>query len=490
MNRQTHYIKGCWRESRGTPFSSIDPSTGQKLWEGNAATDEEIGMALSAARSAQPQWSRLSLEKRMEYLYAFKELLEKGQQQLAETISKEVGKPLWESLAEVASMTGKIAISIQAFKERCASKEISMQGATAHTRHKPHGTLAVFGPFNFPGHLPNSHIVPALLAGNTVIFKPSELTPLAAEEMIKIWEKTGIPPGVIQLIQGERETAVTLSSHPSLDGLLFTGSYNTGALLAEKYARLSGKILALELGGNNPLVVFHSKNLRAAAYTTIVSSYLTSGQRCTCARRLIISSGSEGDAFIEILAKMIQHITIGPYNQFPQPFMGPLISEKAAAAVLQAQEKLMENGAEAIVQMQRMPQSPAFITPGLLDVTHVQERRDEEYFGPLLQLIRVDSFDQAIEEANNTSYGLSAGLLSDRREDFEEFFHRIRAGIVNWNMQTTGANSALPFGGIGKSGNFHPSAYYAADYCSYPVASMEAKELHYPSMPCIGLERL
>lgn len=488
MHRSTHYIAGTWRSGSGEAFISSDPATGEKIWEGNAAQQQEIELAVEAARHTQPRWSKLSPQERISYLEAFGELLEGNKQHLAATISKEVGKPLWESLTEVTSMIGKVALSVQAFKERCPLKKIDLQGVTAFTRHKPHGILAVFGPYNFPGHLPNGHIIPALLAGNAVIFKPSEFAPLVAQETMKLWEKTGIPAGVIQLLQGGKESAIELSTHPALDGLLLTGSWIVGNLLTEKYASLPGKILVLELGGNNPLVVFHSKNLMAAAYTTILSSYLTAGQRCTCARRLIIPTGSEGDAFVEMLVKMIHHITVAPYTHSPEPFMGPLISAKAATAILKTQQSLVKSGATAIVEAQPMEQSAAFVTPGLIDVTSIADRKDEEYFGPLLQLIRVESFDQAIEEANNTAYGLVAGLLSDRREDYEEFYDRMRAGVINWNTPTTGASSAAPFGGVGKSGNFHPSAYYAADYCSYPVASLESEKLNLPSKLGIGLE--
>jgi succinylglutamic semialdehyde dehydrogenase len=490
MGDHNHYIEGHWIEGLGESMVSSNPSDGKIIWKGQAATNIEVDLAVSAARKVQPQWSKLTISERIDYLNKFQKLLESNKQHLAETISIEVGKPLWESLTEVGAMIGKIKISIQAFEERCPTKEIDLNGMQACTRHKPHGVLAVFGPYNFPAHLPNGHIIPALLAGNTVIFKPSELTPLVAKETVKIWEQTGIPHGVIQLLQGNTNTAIKISTHSSIDGLLFTGSWEIGSILSQKYTHTPGKVLALELGGNNPLIVFNSKNLKAAAYTTILSSYFTSGQRCTCARRLIIPDTSYGEQFIDILMKMILTIKIGAYTESPEPFMGPLISENAAKTIFQAQNMLKEKGASILVEAKEMPQSPAFVTPSLIDVTSIANKTDEEYFGPLLQIIRVDSFDAAIDEANNTQYGLAAGLLSDSRDDYDEFFHRIRAGIVNWNTQTTGASSAAPFGGVGKSGNFHPSAYYAADYCSYPVASMETEQLTSPNKLCQGLEGL
>ncbi|MEM1283489.1 MAG: succinylglutamate-semialdehyde dehydrogenase [Chlamydiota bacterium] len=488
MSKPTHFINGQWVSSQGTPFKSTDPANGETIWEGTEGTEREIDIATSTARKIQIEWSKLDVSKRIQYLQAFKNLLEDNKKHLAETISQEVGKPLWESLTEVGAMIGKINISIQSFEERCPTKTSDLNGITTATRHKPHGCLAVFGPYNFPGHLPNGHIIPALIAGNTVIFKPSELTPLVAQETMKLWEMTNIPKGVIQLIQGTKNTAISLSAHKEVDGLLFTGSWETGSIINQKYTSFPEKILALELGGNNPLIVFDCNDLPAAAYTTILSAYFTSGQRCTCARRLIVHNGSEGENIIELLREMIPKISIGDYRENPEPFMGPLISEQAANSIFQAQIALIAKGAVSIVTSTPMTKSNAFVTPGLIDVTHVQNREDKEYFGPLLQLIRVDSFDEAIREANNTGYGLAAGLLSDNEDNYNEFFHRIRAGIVNWNNQTTGASSNAPFGGIGKSGNFHPSAYYAADYCSYPVASMETTVLKRPEKLLTGLE--
>lgn len=485
-----NYINGCWSKGNGIPIVSKNPATGDTVWEGYTASSKEIDTAVSHANEAQLLWSKLTIVERISFLKSFQEQLERNKESLAKTISTEVGKPYWESLTEVGAMIGKINISITAHNERCPSKEAALNGNIAHTRHKPHGTLAVFGPYNFPGHLPNGHIVPALLAGNSVIFKPSELTPLVAEETVRLWEKTGIPKGVIQLLQGDKDTAINLSEHKYIDGLLFTGSWKTGSLLTKKFASMPEKILALELGGNNPLIVFNISDISAAAYTIIMSSYITSGQRCTCARRLIISNGSDGDRLIDTLVSMIEKIKIGNFKETPEPFMGPLISEEAAGRIFQAQDFLKKNGGDEIVEAKKLPASEAYVTPGLIDVTSVSDRPDTEYFGPLLQVIRVESFEKAIAEANNTKYGLAAGLLSDNKNDYEEFFHRIRAGIVNWNTQTTGAISSAPFGGLGQSGNYRPSAYYAADYCSFPVASIESDQLRMPASVCKGLEEL
>lgn len=377
-------------------------------------------------------------------------------------------------------MVGKVAISIQSYRERTGEKSGPLGDATAVLRHKPHGVVAVFGPYNFPGHLPNGHIVPALLAGNCVLFKPSELTPKVAELTVQCWIEAGLPEGVLSLLQGGRETGVALAGHPGIDGLFFTGSSRTGNLLHAQFAGRPEKILALEMGGNNPLIVDQVADVDAAVYTIIQSAFISAGQRCTCARRLLVPQGVWGDALLARLVQVAGQLRVGRFDEQPAPFMGSVISLQAAAQLMQAQQDLLAKGATALLAMTQPQAGAALLTPGILDVTAVHERPDEEFFGPLLQVIRYASFESAIAEANATVYGLAAGLLSDSRARFEQFWLHSRAGIVNWNKQLTGAASTAPFGGIGASGNHRASAYYAADYCAYPVAGLESESLVLP----------
>jgi succinylglutamic semialdehyde dehydrogenase len=378
-------------------------------------------------------------------------------------------------------MVNKVAISIQSYRERTGEKSGPLADATAVLRHKPHGVVAVFGPYNFPGHLPNGHIVPALLAGNAVIFKPSELTPKVAELTVKCWVEAGLPAGVLNLVQGARETGVALAGNPGIDGLFFTGSSRTGNLLHQQFAGRPDKILALEMGGNNPLVVDQVQDVDAAVYTIIQSAFISAGQRCTCARRLLVPEGAWGDALLARLVSVASTIKVGAFDAQPSPFMGSVISLDAARHLLKAQEHLIASGAVALLAMSQPLQNAALLTPGILDVTAVADRPDEEFFGPLLQVIRYADFDAAITEANATQYGLAAGLLSDSAERYQQFLIESRAGIVNWNKQLTGAASSAPFGGVGASGNHRASAYYAADYCAYPVASLESETLALPA---------
>jgi succinylglutamic semialdehyde dehydrogenase len=477
----THYIAGNWQDGTGEVFSSLNPVSQVELWSGRAAGAKQVAAAVLAARAAFPAWALRSLDQRIEVLEAFAKSLQTHATELARCIGEETGKPLWESATEVTSMVNKVAISIQSYRERTGEKSAPLADATAVLRHKPHGVVAVFGPYNFPGHLPNGHIVPALLAGNTVIFKPSELTPKVAELTVKCWIDAGLPAGVLNLLQGARDTGVALAADAGIDGLFFTGSSGTGNLLHKQFAGRPDKILALEMGGNNPLVVEQVADLDAAVYTIIQSAFISAGQRCTCARRLLVPQGAWGDSLLARLLVVTATIQVGAFDQQPAPFMGSVISLGAAEHLLKAQQQLLARGATALLAMTQPQASAALLTPGIIDVTAVRNRLDEEFFGPLLQVIRYSDFDAAIAEANATQFGLAAGLLSDSAERYQQFWLQSRAGIVNWNKQLTGAASSAPFGGVGASGNHRASAYYAADYCAYPVASLECATLSMPA---------
>ena len=477
----TLYIAGAWQNGLGEAFESLNPVTQQVLWTGNGANAEQVDGAVKAAREAFPAWATRSFEERLSVLEAFAASLKTHADELAHCIGEETGKPLWESATEVTSMINKVAISVQSYRERTGEKSGPLGDATAVLRHKPHGVVAVFGPYNFPGHLPNGHIVPALLAGNSVVFKPSELTPKVAELTVKCWIEAGLPAGVLNLLQGARDTGIALAAHTGIDGLFFTGSSRTGNALHQQFAGRPDKILALEMGGNNPLVVDQVADVEAAVYTIIQSAFISAGQRCTCARRLLVPEGAWGDSLLSRLVQVSQSIEVGAFDQQPAPFMGSVISLGAARALMDAQELLLGSGAVALLEMSQPDANAALLTPGIIDVTEVSERSDEELFGPLLQVIRYADFDAAMTEANNTAFGLAAGLLSDSQARYQQFWLQSRAGIVNWNKQLTGAASSAPFGGIGASGNHRASAYYAADYCAYPVASLETPTLALPA---------
>lgn len=474
-----HYINGMWVDSGTHPFASLNPATGASLWEGKAAGEAEIAKAVAAARAAFPAWSKLGYDARLEIINKFKSLVDGAREELALLIAQETGKALWDARSEVAAVVAKITYASEAYAERTGSKSRPSPVGTAVVSHRPHGVMAVYGPYNFPAHLPNGHIMPALLAGNSIVFKPSEQTPMVAEWMVKQWHNAGLPAGVLNLVQGERDTGIALAK-AEIDGVLFTGSSATGKALHSQFAGRPEVMLALEMGGNNPLIMHEVADLKAAVHETLLSAFIGTGQRCTCARRLIVIKSKQSDEFIRLLVSSAQQLRVGAYDEQPAPFMGPVISIKESKRLLDAQASLKALGGRILLEMKPLRENLPFVSPAIIDMTGVAHVPDEEYFGPLLQLYRVDTVDEAIALGNATRFGLSAAILSEDAAVFQKVNQELRAGLINWNRQTTGASGAGPFGGVGISGNHRPAGYYSADYCAYPVASVELEHLSLP----------
>lgn len=474
-----HYINGLWVEGGSHRFTSLNPATGKELWSGLAAGEAEIRFAVEIAREKSIEWAGLSYEERYHIAERFKQRIEASKDTLATLIAEETGKVMWDAKSEVAAVISKLAYADEAYKERTGLKTRTIPGATSVISHRPHGVMAVYGPYNFPAHLPNVHIMPALLAGNTVVFKPSEHTPAVAEWLVTQWIEAGIPPGVLNLVQGERDTGILLAQQ-SVNGLLFTGSSATGKALHAQFAGRPEVILALEMGGNNPLIVSKVSDLRPAILETLLSAFTGSGQRCTCARRLIVIENENTEQFISQLVTSAEALVVGAYTDEPPPFMGPLISNREADRLLDAQAHLETLGGKVLLRMRRLKQGLPFVSPAIIEMTCVNNVPDVEYFGPLLQLYRVKTGAQAVALANATSFGLSASILCDDPTEYQLLSKDIHAGMINWNRQTTGASGAAPFGGVGVSGNHRPAGYYSADYCAYPVASVEVEALALP----------
>jgi len=453
-------------------FTSICPATGEIVWEGVAASPAQVHAAVAAARKAFADWSLTSFNHRADIAQKYAEAVREKSEAIALAISRDMGKPLWEARTEASAMANKVAVSIKSYEERTPTRITE----TTRLAHRPHGVMAVFGPFNFPGHLPNGHIIPSLLAGNTVVFKPSELTPQVADIMGACWAEAGLPQGVLNIVQGARETGAALLE-AEIDGLLFTGSAATGAFFHRHFAGRPEVMLALEMGGNNPLIIQEPVDVNAAAELAFMSGYITAGQRCTCARRLILPTGKFGDAVIEALQAKIAAVKIGRWD-VEDIFMGPVVSRAAADAAMKFEVDLIARGGTSLTALER---DGAFLRPGLMDVTGAA-MPDEELFAPFLQIIRVADLDAAIKAANETRFGLASGLICDDAASWDYARPRLRAGIVNWNKPTTGAASTLPFGGPGASGNHRPAAYYAADYCAWPQAGQVAEVAVGPKM--------
>jgi len=453
-------------------MKSTNPIAGATVWDGAAASPEAVKAAVAAAREAFHSFSMTPLSERIAMMERWGEAILARKEQIARAISDEIGKPMWEARTEAGAMAGKVAHSVRAQAERAGSNASDAMSLN----HRPHGVMTVFGPFNFPGHLPNGHIIPALLAGNTVVFKPSELAPSVGDIFTDLAREAGLPDGVLNVVQGGRDTGAALLN-ADIDGLLFTGSAGTGTFFHKHFAGRPNVILALEMGGNNPLIIHDAADVDAAADIATVSAFISAGQRCSCARRLILPTGAFGDAVLDRIMARIAAMTIGAPDE--DVFIGSVVSEDAAKAAIQFEADLASKGGQSLVALER---NGAFLRPGLMDVTQAKAP-DEEIFAPFLQVYRADGIETQIALANDTRFGLAAGLVSDDAALWNHTRPRLRAGIVNWNKPTTGAASSMPFGGPGLSGNFRPGAYYAADYCAWPQASQIAAVPTSPALP-------
>lgn len=466
------YTDGRWQPASGAIIRATCPASGEIVYEGAGAAPVDVGHAVASARRAFSSWSRRPVDERITILESYARELSVRAEPIAQAISRDMGKALWDSSAEAASMQAKIAVSISAMRERAG---LIMQAAAfgeARLAHRPHGVMAVFGPFNFPGHLPNGHIVPALLAGNTCVFKPSELAPSVAILIAEAFEAAGLPEGCLNIVQGARDTGAALLGE-AIDGVLFTGSAETGIAFHRYFAGRPEVILALEMGGNNPLILWDAADVSAAGDIAVQSAFLTTGQRCSCARRIILPEGRWGDSVLDAIIERTKSLPIGAWND-PGIFMGPLVSAQAASRAVRFQERLQAAGGEILLQLSTMQRGEAFVSPGVVEMTRAADFPDEELFGPLMQVFRAPDFEAAIRLANATRFGLSAGLVSDDDHLWEKAQAEVRAGILNRNRLTAGASAAMPFGGPGLSGNFRPGGYYAADYCAWPQASQIA----------------
>ncbi|MFN5819596.1 MAG: succinylglutamate-semialdehyde dehydrogenase, partial [Novosphingobium sp.] len=448
-------------------------ATGAERWRGKQGNVDDIG---GRARRAWPAGAAQPLSTRMELVRRFANEVRKDSDKLATMIARETGKPLWEARTELESVINKVEISIRAYAERTSQRKLdnAMQG-TAALRHKPHGVMAVLGPYNFPAHLPNGHIVPALIAGNAIVFKPSEKTPATAELLVQCFHRAGISAAVVQLLIGGPAEGQALVAHDGIDGVLFTGSAHTGIAINRKLATRPDKILALEMGGNNPIVVWDTPKITDAAAIVVQSAFTSAGQRCTAARRLIIKTSMYEPLMAEV-KRLADRIIFGAPFDEPSPFMGPVIDNQAADGLTESFLYLLSHGGRAIKHLIRPRDDLPFLSPAIIDVSGVKDKPDVELFGPLLQVSQASDLDEAIAEANNTRFGLSASLIGGTPQEYNRFWANVRAGVINWNRPTNGASSAAPFGGVGLSGNHRPSAYYAADYCAYPVASTEMEQ--------------
>ena len=449
---------------------SWEPATGAQVWRGAVG---DVDDAVARARRAWPGWAAQPHSNRIEMMRRFANEVRREHDRLANLIARETGRPLWEARGEVEDVVARVEVAVRAFAERTSHRRLdsALQGSAA-LRHKPHGVLAVITPASGPASVPAGHIVPALIAGNTVVFKPSERAPASGELLIQCFHRAGVSATVVQMVAGGAETGQQLVLHEGIDGVLFTGSAHVGIAINRRLAANPGKLVALEMGGNNPIVVWDTPKIADAAVLVVQSAFASSGQRCTSARRLIVKD-ELADDLIEEVRRLADRLIVGGPLDDPAPFMGPVFDNRTADGLTESFVYLLSNGGRAIKHLVRLDEDHPFLSPAIIDVTRMQDRPDVELFGPLLQVVVVDDFDAAIAEANATRFGLCAALVGGSPQDYNRFWAQVRAGVINWNRPTYVHSSGAPLGGTGLSGNHRPAAYYAADSCAYPVASAE-----------------
>ena len=451
---------------------SHEPATGVELWRSPIGNVEA---EVAAARAAWAGWAAQPLGVRAETLRRFANVVRQRADDLADTVAREIGKPLWEARVEVEAVVARVDVAIRAYAERTAQRRVDAPlGARLAVRHKPHGVTAVISAFPSPLLLPANRILPALLAGNAVVFKPSERAPASGSLLVECLHAAGLPPGCLRLLVGGPAMGKALAEHPGIDAVLFTGSSRVGLALSRAMAARPEVLVAMELGGNNPIVVWDTPDVHSAAVLVVQSAFAGAGQHCMAARRLIVEERLTAPllAAIEVL---IGRLVVGGPHDSPAPFMGPVRDNEAADALTESFLSLLMRGGRALRHLQRLDESLPFLMPALIDMTGVAERSDAELFGPVLQVVRVDDFDAAIAEANATRFGLAASLVSQTPALYDRFWASTRAGVVNWNRPTIGAAASAPVGGIGWSGNHRPGSWYEADNCAYPVTSNEAE---------------
>ncbi len=485
------FIGGEFRPVPGVTIRSHNPAApDETVWQGGSNL-QHVDEAIASARAAQSAWARTPIEQRIEALLAFKAIAADRKEQIGQLIQLETGKAAWDAQAEAGILAGKIDITLDegqgSGRNRVTGFDLELSPSrSGQTRFRPHGVMAVVGPFNFPAHLPNGHIIPALLMGNTVVFKPSDKTPavgqLLAEMYLEALDSVSAPKGVFNLIQGGADIASRLVTHEGIDGILFTGSWPVGRRILEANLDSPGRIVALELGGNNGALVMPDADLKATAIECARAAFITTGQRCTCTRRLIVHKDIASQ-LVTLIAKIASNLVVGdPAGVAGSPvFCGPLIREEPRAAAMSFQQRLAAAGAAPILEATAMdtPTHGHYITPGMWSVDSFSKSEDVhdagcdvEIFGPIMRITECTSLDDGIAQVNATRYGLAASIFTTDDNAIDRFLAEARAGCVNVNTGTAGASGKLPFGGLGLSGNHRPAGSFALDYCAYPVASM------------------
>ncbi|EQC43330.1 aldehyde dehydrogenase family protein [Bacteriovorax sp. Seq25_V] len=425
-------------------------------------------------------WRNTSLEERIQILRNYQSILKDKFDDIAKSIALEVGKPLWEAKTEANSLIAKVDVTISDSLPRIESKTFNniMPDTNGYVHFKPIGPSLIIGPFNFPCHLANGQILSALISGNSIIFKPSEKTCYSSQLMFDCLAKAGFPEGVVNLIQGDGETARRLLKSKEIKGVFFTGSKDVGLKILEATHSDLSKLVSLELGGKNTAIVDETADLDFALEELIKGAFLTAGQRCTSTAIVAIHE-SIADDFINRFHDLAKRLIVDhPLDSEVEPFMGPLIDQRSVDQYLLFMGMAKREGIQEIMRGKHLEKAKHgyYVTPSI----HRTDKFDpkshfltSEIFGPNCTFITYKNFEDAIDIANSTEYGLAASVFTKDPERFKYAVQNIDSGLINLNRSTVGASAKLPFGGVKNSGNYHPAAVTTIDSCVYQMATLE-----------------
>ncbi len=490
METGRNYIHGAWTASAsGGAFEKRNPAnTDDLIGAFPRSTAKEVQAAVEAAREAFPAWRRLSRIRRGEYFDAFVQLVKRDHEAISRLVSRECGKAINEARADVTEGIHMAQYVFGAarmpFGDVVASE---IPEKDSFMRRRPKGVVAVITPWNFPFAIPLWLLGPALVEGNTAVFKPSRETPLTGQRIVDLLAEAGLPSGVLNLVHGTGEEAGNpLIRHPEVDVVLFTGSYDVGSQIKAVCATDYRKMAACEMGGKNPLIVCEDANLDLAVNAAILSAFKTTGQRCTSASRLIVHERVL-DEFERRFVETARRITVGdPLDE--KIFMGPLISASAREKVERYNALSREEGAAILLEGKR-PEGPAyakghFLAPHIYRMAHNPKSRvlREEVFGPHVALLPFRELEEAVAIANATEYGLAVSVMTEDYRKARYVREECDYGLGYVNLPTIGAEVHLPFGGVKRSGTGMPSASTLIDVVTHRTAWTinHAREIRMP----------
>ncbi|MCU0512805.1 MAG: aldehyde dehydrogenase family protein [Anaerolineae bacterium] len=449
-----NYIGGQWVLSHSDVlFESLNPATEEVLAQAPLSTAEDVAAAVAAAKAAYDKWRLTPAPRRGEILFRVAEILKERKQQIAELMTREMGKIVAETGGDVQEAID-MAYYMGGEGRRLMgyTAPVEMPNKFGMALRDPVGVVGLITPWNFPIAVPSWKILPALIAGNTIVWKPGEDVPASAAAFAQVFADAGLPPGVLNVVSGAGATGAALVEHPDVRVISFTGSTTTGLDVYTKAARL-GKKVTLEMGGKNAIIVMDDANLDLAADAITWSAYGTTGQRCTATSRLIVHRQVKAPLMERLVAKA-RAIRVGD-GLLPETTMGPLVNRRALDKVAGYMDVARAEGAVIVTGGTRSPLAKGFFfEPTLLDNVQAGSRiEQEEIFGPVLAVVAVDSLEEAVRVNNGTAYGLSSSIFTENVNAAFRAIRDITTGIVYINHGTTGAEIQFPFGGTRGTGN-------------------------------------